>query len=67
MATTAELITQLEEAIASGARIVEYDDQKIEYKNVQEMLTALELLRRKAGTPGGDKLKFLIVRTKKGL
>ena len=53
MATTDEQIQKLEEAIASGAKTIEYDNRKITYKSTDDMLKALALLRRKKAGGGG--------------
>lgn len=46
---TFERLQLLEEAIADGARIVKYTDKEVEYRSLDEMLKARDLMRRKLG------------------
>jgi hypothetical protein len=50
MATfTVDDLTQLERAIATGARRVKYADREIEYRSLTEMRTLAEEIRRSLG------------------
>ena len=48
-AFTLARLEALEIAIASGERRVKYSDKEIEYRSMDEMIKARELMRRKLG------------------
>lgn len=46
MAFTVAQLTAIETAIASGELIVEYDGKKIEYRNMNSLLRARDVIRQ---------------------
>lgn len=46
---TAEALAALEKAIAEGVRRVKYSDKEIEYRDLDDMLKARDLIRQKLG------------------
>lgn len=53
MATTAERITALETALASGLLEVRYDGQSVRYQSVDELKRALAYFQSKAAEESG--------------
>jgi len=49
MAFTQDDLTAIEEAIASGALEVEYNDRKVKYRSINELLKARDLIQKKLG------------------
>ena len=49
MAFTQDDLDAIEEAIASGALIVEYNDRKVEYRKMGDLIKARNLIRKKLG------------------
>jgi hypothetical protein len=55
MAITQAQIDTLEAAIAEGALIVQYQDKKVEYRSLDDMLRTLDWMKKQAGIVGaGD-------------
>lgn len=54
MAFSAEDLDALEDAIATGALEVEYEDRKVRYRSLNEMLRARDLVRKKLGLIDGS-------------
>lgn len=46
---TSEDLAAIEEAIACGALEVEYNDRRVRYRSMKDLLTARELIRRCLG------------------
>lgn len=55
MATIDEKIAALEEAMASGVRVVSFDGHKTEYQDIAEMQSALEYFQAQKRTALGQK------------
>lgn len=65
MAFTQPQLDALEAAIAEGARIVEYEDRKIEYRSLKDMMALADSMRKDLGA--SRKPKRVRVSTSKGL
>lgn len=52
MAYTQQDIDDLKAAIASGARIVEYSDRKVEYRSLNDMQRTLEMMQFEVNPQG---------------
>lgn len=59
MAWTEADLTKLEEAIASGAKSVQYENKKVDYHTLDEMLKLRDLMRKSLGkiTNEGNRIK----------
>lgn len=55
MAWTLDDLNKLKDAIATGAKIVEYADKKVEYRNLDEMLRSKALIESELGINTGQK------------
>lgn len=53
MATTAEIIAQLELALAVGEAEVEYEGRRVKYRSTYEIQKALAYFRNQAANPTG--------------
>ena len=51
MATIAEQIEALENAIAAGSRVIEYDGKKEEFRSLTDMMRTLDYLKKKQNKP----------------
>lgn len=54
MAWSVEQLEALERAIASGKLSVQYQDRRVTYNSISEMLVARRLLRKELGLDGAD-------------
>ena len=66
MATDEELLAENKEAIASGARRVQYDDHELEYHSIEQQLKARQLLKKETELPKRI-LRWTVARITKGL
>ncbi|MEP5730354.1 MAG: hypothetical protein ABJL67_13410 [Sulfitobacter sp.] len=55
MATLDEKIEALEEAMASGVRVVSFDGHKTEYQDISEMQRAVDYFRAQKQTASGQR------------
>jgi len=62
---TLQHLKELEEAIASGVRRVEYNDRTVEYKSTKEMFMARSEIRKCLGLQ--KKVSRLFCRASKGI
>ena len=46
---TIEDLTKIESAIAEGVRIVEYQDRKVEYRSLKDMLATRDIIKTSLG------------------
>ena len=51
MATMQQQIDAIDAAIASGERIVQYDGKRIEYRSIDELIRARDLLMNRVSRP----------------
>jgi hypothetical protein len=67
MAWTQSDVDALKAAIASGVRVVEYHDRKVEYQTTHEMLEALGPMQQEVNATNHTAKPFIRVGTSKGL
>lgn len=65
--TNEELLQENKEAIASGARRVQYDDHELEYHSIDQQLQARQLLKKEAEASPKRILRWTVARCTKGL
>ena len=67
MAATQEMLDQLERAYYSGVRTVQYLDKRVSYKSMDEMLAAINQLKRELGLLPSTTNRYVIAGGGKGL
>lgn len=65
MAYTAEQLTALENAIATGALEVKYADKSVTYRSLSEMLSLRDAMKQELGVASAPKRRY--ARFNKGL
>jgi thiamine monophosphate synthase len=63
---TIDDIKKLEAAIAKGARVVQYEDKKVEYRTLDEMKRILDMMRQSVGVTPSPRGLRRVASTNKG-